>query len=128
MLANKMSKVASAYSQTANITSVNSANSLELIILTYKRVFDYLKLGKKALEMNEPGVEEFTKLCDLINLGLIASLDKNKGGIVAENLELIYLWALETITHARLTKSSGKLLEVEKVLNTLYEGWVQLKA
>ena len=123
-----MSKVANAYSQTSNITSVNSANSLELILLTYQKIFDYLKSGRRALELNELGVYEFTKVNELINLGLIASLDKNRGGEVAQNLELIYLWAIKTITDARLNKSPDKLLEVEKVLNTVYQGWVELKA
>jgi len=123
-----MSKVANAYRQTSNITSVNSANSLELILLTYQKIFDYLKSGRRALELNELGVYEFTKVNELINLGLIASLDKNRGGEVAQNLELIYLWAIKTITDARLNKSPDKLLEVEKVLNTVYQGWVELKA
>jgi len=123
-----MSKVANAYRQTSNITSVNSANSLELILLTYQKIFDYLKSGRRSLELNEPGVYEFTKVNELINLGLIASLDKNRGGEVAQNLELIYLWAIKTITDARLNKSPDKLLEVEKVLNTVYQGWVELKA
>ena len=123
-----MNKVANAYRQTSKITSVNSANSLELILLTYQKIFDYLKSGRRALELNELGVYEFTKVNELINLGLIASLDKNRGGEVAQNLELIYLWAIKTITDARLNKSPDKLLEVEKVLNTVYQGWVELKA
>ena len=122
-----MNKVANAYRQTSNITSVNSANSLELILLTYQKIFDYLKSGRMALGLNETGVNEFTKVNELINLGLIASLDKNRGAEVAENLEFIYLWAIKTITDARLNKSPDKLLEVEKVLNIVYQGWVELK-
>ena len=123
-----MNKVANAYRQTSNITSVNSANSLELILLTYQKIFDYLESGRRAIGRNETGVNEFTKVNELINLGLIASLDKNRGGEVAQNLEFIYLWAIKTITDARLNKSPDKLLEVEKVLNTVYQGWVELKA
>ena len=121
-----MTRNAKAYSDTAINTGVESANSKELILLVYEKIIDHLKLGKKELEINQPAVEAFTKACDLINLGLIASLDKVKGGEVANNLELIYLWAIHKITESRLYKSPDKIDEVIKVLDTLGDGWRQI--
>jgi len=88
------SRIAKAYGNTAVETAVTSSSSKELIILVYEKIIDYLIRGKKELELNQPGVEVFTKAVDLINLGLIASLDKTKGGEIANNLEFIYLWSI----------------------------------
>ena len=74
-----MSKVAQAYGNTAVETAVTSSSSKELIILVYEKINEHLLQGKKELELGQPGVEVFTKAVDLINLGLIASLDKGKG-------------------------------------------------
>jgi len=118
-----MARNAKANSNTAINTAVESANSKELIILVYEKIIDHLKVGKKELEINQPGATPFTRACDLINLGLIASLDKVKGGEIANNLELIYLWAIHKITESRLYKSPNKIEEVIKVLDTLVDGW-----
>jgi flagellar protein FliS len=121
------SRIAKAYGNTAVETAVLSSSSKELIILVYEKINDYLTRGKKELELNQPGVEVFTKAVDLINLGLIASLDKAKGGEIANNLEFIYLWSINKVVEARLTKSPEKIDEVIKVLKPLQEGWVALK-
>lgn len=122
-----MSKVAQAYGNTAVETAVTSSSSKELIILVYEKINEHLLLGKKELELGQPGVEVFTKAVDLINLGLIASLDKGKGGEIANNLEFIYLWAISKIVEARLSKAPDKIDEVIKVLKPIQEGWVSLK-
>jgi flagellar protein FliS len=122
-----MSKVAQAYGNTAVETAVTSSSSKELIILVYEKINEHLLLGKKELELGQPGVEVFTKAVDLINLGLIASLDKGKGGEIANNLEFIYLWAINKIVEARLSKAPDKIDEVIKVLKPIQEGWIALK-
>ena len=121
------SRIAKAYANTSVETAVTSSSSKELIILVYEKIIDYLIRGKKELELNQPGVEVFTKAVDLINLGLIASLDKTKGGEIANNLEFIYLWSINKVVEARLTKAPDKIDEVIKVLKPIQEGWIALK-
>ena len=101
-------------------------SSTDLIILVFEKIFDYLKIGKAALENNQLATEEFTKINDLINLGLVASLNREKGGEIAKNLEFIYLWTMNKITEARLTKSHEKLDDVIQVLMPIYESWQSL--
>ena len=66
----------------------------------------------------------FSKASDLINIGLLASLDMDKGAPIAENLRLIYNWALTNILQARLKKSPDLIQKVIDVLTPLYEGWL----
>jgi len=121
-----MSRAIKAYSDTSISTSISMSTSTDLIILVFEKIFDYLKIGKAALENNQLAIEEFTKINDLINLGLVASLNREKGGEIAKNLEFIYLWALSKITEARLTKSYEKIDEVTQVLMPIYESWQSL--
>ena len=118
-----MSYAAKAYANTKSETDVSSSSSPELILVVYERLFDHLKAGKKELEAGRYGIEPFSKASDLINIGLLASLDKDKGGDVANNLSLIYNWSLTSILQARIKKSPEMIQKVIDVLIPIYEGW-----
>ena len=119
-----MSYAAKAYANTKSETDVSSSSSPELILVVYERLFDHLKAGKKELEAGRYGIVPFSKASDLINIGLLASLDMDKGAPIAENLRLIYNWALTNILQARLKKSPDLIQKVIDVLTPLYEGWL----
>jgi flagellar protein FliS len=123
-----MSIAANAYKKTEIVTSVSSASTNELILLIYDRILENLRLGKKELENNRLGIDEFTVANELINLGLLASLNDQKGGEIAQNLRNIYLWAMHSIIEARLTKSSEKIDEIINVLNNLRQAWEFIKS
>jgi flagellar secretion chaperone FliS len=120
------SKSARAYAATEVLTGVHGSDAGQLIVLIYERVFDHLKLAKKALESGDYGIEPFTKAHDLIQQGLLACLDFKTGGDVAQSLGAIYEWSLREILNARLTKSPAKVQEVLDVLAPLYDAWLAL--
>ena len=121
-----MSKVAKAYSEIGLETSVKSSNPRELIVLVFERINDHLTLGKEDLIQGKPAIEAFTKAVDLINLGLLATIDKDKGGDIAKNLEFIYLWVINKIIEARLNKAPEKIDEAMEVLRPIHDGWSAL--
>jgi flagellar protein FliS len=121
-----ISKSARAYAANEVITGVNGSDAGQLIVLVYDRVFDHLKLAKKALEAGEYGIEPFTKAHDLIQQGLLACLDYEGGGEVALSLGAVYEWTLREILSARLNKSPEKVQEILDVLTPLYEAWLIL--
>ena len=121
-----MNYVAKIYSNNAAETSVSSSNPRELIILVYERIFDQLRIGKMELMQDRFGIDVFTKASTLINLGLLASLDYEKGGEIAKNLKAVYEWALKTINEGRVNKSPKKIQDVIDVLTPIYEGWKEL--
>jgi flagellar protein FliS len=122
-----MLNVAKAYKNTEINTSVGSANANDMILLVYSRVIENLRAGKYELENNRPGIKEFTMVNELINLGLLASLDDQKGGEIAQNLRKIYLWAMHMVIEARLTNSHEKLDEVINIFNGLSQSWESIK-
>jgi flagellar protein FliS len=107
-------------------TGVSSFEPGQLIVLIYERIFDHLKLGIRALESGELGIEPFTKAHDLIQQGLLACLDYQNGGEVSQSLGAIYDWALREILSGRLEKSPEKIKSVLDVLTPLYEAWLSM--
>jgi len=120
------SRAAKMYAENNTHTSVVSADSGQLVVLVYERVFDHLKLARNALEVGDYGVEPFTKAHDLIQQGLLACLDYKTGGDVAQSLGAVYEWSLREILNARLAKSPEKVQDVLDVLAPLYEAWLAL--
>jgi flagellar protein FliS len=122
-----MSRAAQAYKNTDINTAVSSANANELILLVYRKIIDNLNIGKKELENNRNGIDAFSKVTELINQGLIASLDYQKGGEIAQNLRKIYLWAMHMVIEARLTNSHEKIDEIINIFNGLSQSWESIK-
>jgi len=119
-------RAANAYASTQIQTGVSSSTPGDLIVLVYERVFDHLKVGKLAMERGEHGMESFIKAHDLIQQGLLACLDFNVGGEIAQSLGAVYEWSLREIISARASKSPEKIQEVIDVLTPLYDGWLEL--
>ena len=119
-------RAAKMYAENNTHTSVFSADSGQIIILVYDRIFDHLKVAKLALENGQYAIEPFTKAHDLIQQGLLACLDYESGGDVAQSLGAVYEWSLREILNARLAKSPEKVQDVLDVLAPLYEAWLAL--
>ena len=119
-------RIAKIYAENNVHTSVVSANSGQIILLIYERIFDHLKLGKQALENGKYAIESFTKAHDLIQQGLLSCLDYDEGGDISQSLAAVYEWSLREIISARATKSAEKIQGVIDVLTPLYEAWLAL--
>ena len=121
-----MSTVAQYYQKHASMTQVDISSSNELVILVFEKIFESLKLGIYELNLDNYGIVHFTRAFDLINMGLLASLDFEKGQDIAKELDGIYRWCLREILLARIQKSPEKIQKVIEVLNPLYEGWLSI--
>ena len=119
-------RAAKMYAENNTHTSVVSADSGQIIVLVYERIFDHLKVGKLALENGQYAIESFSKAHDLIQQGLLACLDYEAGVDVAQNLGAIYEWSLREIIAARTDRSPQRIQEVMDVLQPLYEAWIAL--
>jgi flagellar protein FliS len=54
---------------------------------------------------------------------LLASLDVEKGGDIAQNLKRLYSYMQTRLLEAHTRQAAAPLAEVEKLLGTLLEGW-----
>jgi flagellar protein FliS len=110
-------------------TKVNtSATPLELVIMLYDGAIEYLQ--KAAYHINEGGISQ--KIDSLsraraIIEELLASLNKEIGGEVAENLESLYLFMLMELTKANATNDIKKIHEVKFILSELRDAWRSIR-
>jgi len=57
---------------------------------------------------------------------LRSTLDKDKGGEYAENLERLYDYYSRRLLKAQISFDDAPLAEVEKLVGNLREGWAQM--
>jgi flagellar protein FliS len=119
-------RAANAYKKVSDQTAVSEATPLELIILVYKRLIDHLREAQQAIESGADSAVPTEKALDLIQKGLVASLDTDKGGEIATNLAALYEWSMREILQARLKKNSEILTGVVEVFKSLESAWVEI--
>jgi flagellar protein FliS len=104
-------------------TSVAIASPMELVALSYERLLELLRVGEERMRAGQDSAETLTKALQLITDGLQSCLDRDKGGEVAGNLNVLYQWACAEILRARLRSNPELLADVRRVLAPLADAW-----
>jgi flagellar protein FliS len=105
-------------------TNVITADPKRLVIMCYEGAIENLKTGiQKIIEKDYEGKSRaITKAQDII-YELLCSLDFEKGGSIARNLDSLYNYMLRRIIHADLNRDLSALNEVIGMLNELKSAW-----
>jgi len=108
-------------------TSVVTADPKRLVLMCYEGAMDNLKLVKqKLIEKDyEAKSKALIKAQDIIN-ELLCSLDFEKGGSIAKNLDSLYNYMLRRIIHADVNKDVSALNQVLGMLNELKFAWEEV--
>jgi flagellar protein FliS len=107
-------------------TSVQSASREKILLMLYEGAIRFTKLAIKAIEekkIADRGVN-IGRAFDII-MELNNTLDHKVGGKVAEQLEQLYMFMMEQYTKANISGNQEPLHSNLKILQTLYDGWVQ---
>jgi len=106
----------------------NTSNSVELLIMLYDGAIEFINKAKKAiLEGNlQEKIDNLERVTRIIE-ELLASLNKEIGGKIAENLEILYIFCLRELAKANLKNDIASLEVVEKILLELRDAWRQIK-
>ena len=120
------SRAINAYKELSAHTSITEASPIELIILMYRSVIDHLRLAQQTIEAGKESADHVSKCLDLIQKGLVAALDYDKGGDIAKNLGSLYDWAIREILTARLKSNPEVLTGVIEVFRNLESAWVEI--
>lgn len=107
-------------------TSVQSASREKILLMLYEGAIKFTKLAIKAAEEKKIADRGMNigRAFDII-MELNNTLDHKVGGDVANQLEQLYMFMMEQYTKANITGNPEPLKENLKLLNTLYDGWVQ---
>ena len=119
---------ANAYRQVGAHSGVENASPHALIQMLFEGLFQSLNAARGAMERGE--IEEkgrhLGKAVRILQEGLAAGLDLDKGGELAGNLKLLYDYSVKQLTHANVHNDVGLIEEVIGVLQPVAQGWKEI--
>ncbi|MCS7263877.1 MAG: flagellar export chaperone FliS [Armatimonadetes bacterium] len=108
---------------------VETSTPIQLIGLLFRLGSDLMNEAEKALSERdfEKADEALTKAQKVV-AELISSLDTDKGGEIAVNLNRLYTFVWERLLHANLRKSVQPLQDAKEIWTQLRQLWEQVES
>ena len=108
-------------------TKVLTADPKRLVLMCYEGAIDSLKIAKNSYAEKdfEGKYTAIIKAQDIIN-ELQCSLDFEKGGAIATNLNSLYNYMIKRILHADINRDMKAIDEVIVMLNELRFAWEEI--
>ena len=108
-------------------TQVQTASSVQVVVLLYDGVIQSMKLAQEGIVTNN--MKDKARFLDralaVVN-ELSASLDMERGGSVATDLRRLYEYVQHELTQANLHHDSVRLNSPIRCLGVVREAWVEL--
>jgi flagellar protein FliS len=107
---------------------VKTANRGQILLMLYEGAITNVKKATASIERKEIAAKAAAigKAHDIIN-ELVSTLDHEAGGNIAADLERLYNFMIEQLvkanTHGLKPEAVAALQSVQKLLETLLEGW-----
>ena len=103
--------------QTVQVTSVDRGR---LLVMLYDGCIKFLKLSKEGLEQKDPAkFARFLSKAQAIISELLVTLDFEKGGKIAQDLDRLYDFMLFHLTEANIEKNPAKIQNVINLVETV---------
>jgi flagellar protein FliS len=112
------------YSQNAVRTGIESASPHRLIQMLLEGALGKIAAAKGHMERGEiqPKGEQIGSAISIIE-GLKSSLDKDRGGEIAQNLDDLYIYMERRLIEANRGNDTSLLDEVSDLLRQIKEAW-----
>lgn len=110
-------------------TTVITSDPGKLVLMCYEGAIDQLKIAKMKYQEKdyEAKCKALTKATNFID-ELLYSLDFEKGGDIARNLEALYYYMTKRILQADLNIDIDGIDEVIRILTDLLSAWKEIIA
>jgi len=115
-----------AYQQYQNI-QVTTVDKGRLLLMMYEGAIKFLKQSRAGLE-----ADDIVKFCRFLSKSqaiiaeLMNTLDFEKGGQIARDLERLYDFMLFYLTEANLERSADKVTKVIGLVETVYSAYKEI--
>lgn len=108
--------------------SVQTTSRVKLVLMLYDGALKFLELAKRGIEKKDMTLKSLYlgKAEKIIN-ELSLSLNFEKGGEIAKNLERLYGFALWQLTEANIENNAARIVPVIRILSILREGWLAIE-
>ena len=121
---------ANAYRQIGVETGVSSASPHQLVLMLYDGLLE--SIGRARAAMTGGVVElkcaQISRAVRILEEGLIAGLDLDAEGEIAQNLCNLYCYAAVQLTRSNLRNDPALLHEVEGLIRPLRDAWAAIGA
>jgi len=112
------------YRQASLQARVEQANAHQLIQMLMAGALEKIRLAKRFMAEGKVAAKgEHISWAISIIAGLQTSLDHEKGGEIAENLDALYAYLQDILLQANLRNSPELLEEADRLLSTVKEAW-----
>ena len=110
-------------------TLIQTAGKLDLVILCYEKAIQLLNQAKDHYldHETEKKVYKIKKVIDILN-ELNGSLNMDKGGQIAVNLQSIYTYLIKIILSGDINKDPSAYDDGIRILSELKEAWDQVSS
>lgn len=124
-----MNAAINAYTKIEMDSGVASADPHKLILLLYQGALLAIGSAKNQMLRRETAAKgkSISHAIMIIDEGLKASLDKNVGGELAQNLSALYDYMCQRLLIANLKNDVAALDEVSNLLSELKGAWEQIR-
>jgi flagellar protein FliS len=105
-------------------TQVMTSRPDKVLLLLYEGAIRFTKLAaQKTRENNIPEKGKYISRALAIISELMNTLDHEKGGVLAADLENLYMFMMDKLIDANIKNNPEDCDAVEKLLTTLYGAW-----
>jgi flagellar protein FliS len=105
-------------------TQITTAKPEKILLMLYEGAIKFNKIAMQRLsEKNIPEKGKYISKALAIVTELMNTLDHEKGGQLASDLENLYIFITDKLIEANMNNDLSCLQAVEKILLTLYAGW-----
>ena len=116
---------ATAYREIGAATALDGASPHKLVSLLYGALASQIANARGALarrDVAEKG-RAIAHAVRIVEEGLIAPLDMQRGGAIAQNLRDLYDYIVQRMTLANLKNDDAAMHECARLVETLHDGW-----
>ncbi|PMR77690.1 flagellar export chaperone FliS [Billgrantia endophytica] len=119
---------AGAYARVGVESGVMSASPHQLIVMLFDGALSSIRAAR--IHMQAGSVAEkgraISKALDIVNNGLLAALDTEKGGEIAERLGSLYDYVVRLLLAANLHDDQESLDQAERLLEDIASAWREI--
>jgi flagellar protein FliS len=109
-------------------TNIRTADQLQLIVMLYDGMLRYLRKAVAKIETHDvEGAHNYLVRSRQVVAELLATLRPEKGGEIGDNLRRLYVYAFNRLVEANLLKDAERVQEVIRIMETLRDGWNQIR-
>jgi flagellar protein FliS len=118
----------SAYQKVGVDAAIEVADPHRLILLLFSGAQAAIGNARAAMQQQQIAArgEAISKAIDIIRNGLKVSLDREKGGEIAERLDALYDYLVLRLLKANLNNDLAALAEVADLLEEIHGAWREI--